>query len=126
MKIAPSTLPEVPMIPVLLIDIVGFTSVYRDGNRKKAVGSFPRGRSPEGVWDLAGNVWEWCTDWYDRGYYRKSTLRDPEGPKSGYGCILRGGTWSRDASFCRCMYRGQDRQFIRWGAGGFRVVLRDF
>ncbi|MBC8870847.1 MAG: SUMF1/EgtB/PvdO family nonheme iron enzyme [Planctomycetes bacterium] len=54
---------------------------------RKPVGSFPAGRTPEGVFDLAGNIGEWCADYYDEDYYRKgpkdTLVKDPQGPESG-------------------------------------------
>jgi len=60
-----------------------------------AVGSFPTGASPYGVLDMAGNVWDWCSDWYGADYYSHSPDKNPRGPDSGDdGCrVLRGGSW---------------------------------
>ena len=55
------------------------------------VGSFERGKSPYNVYDMAGNVWEWCSDWYSKTYYQKGLNKNPPGPESGKKRILRGG-----------------------------------
>jgi iron(II)-dependent oxidoreductase len=60
------------------------------------VGSYPLGVSPFGVYDMAGNVWEWVADWYDKDYYRYSPRKNPKGPKSGTSHVLRGGSWKFD------------------------------
>ncbi len=58
------------------------------------VGRYEKGRSPFGLYDLAGNVWEWVQDWYAAAYYEQSPERNPTGPDEGQFKVLRGGSWS--------------------------------
>jgi formylglycine-generating enzyme required for sulfatase activity len=84
------------------------------------VGSFPHGASPYGCLDMAGNVWEWCNDWYGADYYKSAPSRGPEGPSSGIGRVLRGGCFHSGSQHVRCAHRQQwlygDRRF------GFRCA----
>lgn len=56
-------------------------------------GSYENGKSPFGVYDMAGNIWEWCSDWFDKDYYKHSPKKNPKGSKYGMFKILRGGSW---------------------------------
>lgn len=56
------------------------------------VGSYEAGKSPYNIYDLAGNVWEWVDDWYDRDAYKNSTTRNPQGPPAGEFKVFRGGS----------------------------------
>lgn len=62
------------------------------------VGSYPDGISPYGALDMAGNVWEYVSDWYDKTFYANSPLKNPTGPETGTLHIVRGGSWWSDNS----------------------------
>jgi serine/threonine protein kinase len=83
---------------------------YNDGYRGTApAGSYPAGRSPYGVLDMAGNVWEWVADWYGEGYYASSPSENPPGPATGEDRVLRGGGFNVTGSFVRTGTRlGED------------------
>ncbi len=61
--------------------------------------------NPYGLYDILGNAWEWCSDWYDENYYAKSPVRNPRGPASGQFHVLRGGSWGSNYDTPRSAYR---------------------
>jgi formylglycine-generating enzyme required for sulfatase activity len=71
--------------------------------RTTKVGSYPP--NPFGLFDMHGNVWEWCSDYYDAGYYRNSPRYDPPGPATGTLRVVRGGSCYNIGRFCRSAYR---------------------
>ena len=95
------------------------------------------GMNPFGLYDLSGNVWEWCNDLYGRDYYQKSSLKNPIGPETGSPMpdkleyhVLRGGSWyngfdghSRTSNRNPAYYRGPDDPNHSWYHIGFRIVF---
>jgi formylglycine-generating enzyme len=75
-----------------------------------------------GLFDMHGNVWEWCQDWYANGYYAKSPENDPQGPLRGSVRVFRGGSWYDAAALCRSTFRYWDVPTYRDYFLGFRVV----
>ena len=74
-----------------------------------------------GIYDMSGNVWEWCKDWYADSYVSYDT-NNPIGPSSGSYRVCRGGSWYNSASYCRVAYRGYDSPDNHDYDCGFRVV----
>jgi formylglycine-generating enzyme required for sulfatase activity len=86
------------------------------------VGTFADDVSPYGVHDLAGNVAEWVSDWFDSTYYSRSPERNPGGPESGRTRVLRGGAWLSPPAFLRAASRNRDDPGVRGNVLGFRCA----
>ena len=100
------------------MDEVGWYS-YNSSEQTHSVGQ----KLPNawGLYDMHGNVWEWCLDFY--GDYPASSMTDPMGPSTGSDRVVRGGGWDQNASCCRSAYRNSFNPDAYWHYFGFRVVL---
>lgn len=111
-----------------------------NGDRANCDGNFPYGTNKTGVYlvrtarvgsydpnawglyDMHGNVYEWCADWYDSDYYKTSPVADPRGPSEGSSRVLRGGNWGYTAGYCRSANRDWYVDSVRRYYLGFRVA----
>ena len=88
----------------------------------RPVGTYEKSKSPYGLFDMGGNVWEWTQDWYDGAYYGKSPEKNPTGPEQGQFKVLRGGSWSDMAKYMLTYGRFKLLPTTRNSYTGFRCA----
>ncbi len=99
---------------------------YDEGGKLRSTHTHPvkkKAANELGLYDMSGNVWEWCEDYYDSDYYSNSPSANPQGPSSGYNRVLRGGSWYSDARNCHVATRGNNSPDGRYDYNGLRLAL---
>jgi formylglycine-generating enzyme required for sulfatase activity len=95
---------------------------WDDHQALSPVGSFEAGKSPYGIYDMAGNAWEWVFDWYGLDYYKNSPEKNPIGPAKGEEKVVRGGSWLYVSDFLRSAHRFNAQPMNRHFGYGFRCA----
>jgi len=100
---------------------------WTDGNSDNRVHPVGQKKPNElGIYDMSGNVYEWCSDWYDYEYYSVSPKNNPQGPEAGTKRVIRGGSWFFDRAGIRVAERDSGNPDYRYGYVGFRICLPAF
>ena len=96
---------------------------YCDNNRGQTHSVKQKRANELGLYDMSGNVYEWCRDWYNREYYSNSPSNNPLGPSEGTHRVIRGGSWDLDTKYCRVSLRNYASPGALGYSNGLRLVL---
>ncbi len=102
---------------------LGDVAWYTENSNSKTHAVATKQANELGIYDMSGNVYEWCSDWYDSNYYKNSDSNNPRGAYTGSGRVFRGGRWYSLARYCRVSYRGYGTPDDRGNYLGLRLVL---
>jgi len=105
---------------LFFVNVYGMEDQY---SHTAPVDYFPSGISPFGVFNMSGNVWEWCLDWYEPDYYRNSPELNPEGPETTRMKVVRGGSWINTLDGVQVVRRARNLPHTKNMLYGFRTVL---
>ena len=105
-------------------DTIGDVAWYYNNSSSKTHEVATKQANELGIYDMSGNVWEWCQDWYDSSYYSSSVINNPTGPTtSSSSRVIRGGGWYNGATHCRVAYRFRDTPASTNSYLGLRLAL---
>ncbi len=102
-------------------DKLGEIAHFAGNNRKSTEKIGSKAPNAFGLFDMSGNVWEWCLDYWTPAYDMRTTT-DPIGPDAGQGCVTRGGSWASAIENCRSFNRGRDAETYGGSHLGFRIA----